>query len=656
MKEQRWIYVINLLMFLPSLILSKANDLKKIVFPLKGPYFWSIVCLVILIRLALTSDLAVQMIYSPHDDGLYVSRAYHLLLGKAMGPYDARLFVKLPGLSLWLAGIRFLGIPYLFSINFLYILAGVYFIAALVRHSDFNKLLLLGAFVIYLFNPVTLDHQWFRVLREPLSTSLLILMLSAMIFVLGGIRERRLPFAHGIVFSVFFGFALLVREDDRLLYVALFLFFIIFIWQARKHYGFRPAASGMKIAIMLALPLMAAYVGNATTRSFIAKHYGAPLLYDFGEGEFPRLIAAMRSVVSKKDNRHVMITQESLGKLRQVVPRLVPLIDRLPPPSPNSYSCQRFKVCSEWTNGWMLFWIKDAAFQAGLTPDLPQAQEFFRQARLDIEKACRGGRLQCRNRGTGLFPPFELRWTRAYVHEWRGIMKMMMQAGFQIPGQPPSTYPVDVEYGRMYQMVTMTHHYDTLLQFSNQDEAWKNYSQNLYLSLRYWLRYPDVAATKDFGPNAGGDQLGALTHYQRHGQHEGRIWQYKKASENLASLYKKPIAAWRRPIVHIYQQYGIILELLGLLAFVGRLMLWRNLPPSPFLWTAILFAAFTVFRLAALSYVSVYMGGLDGRLFFSTYVVALLIAPFLISEAIKAIRTRLKYHKEIRDCAYETPH
>lgn len=624
------------LMFLPSLILSKANAVKKIVFPLKGPYFWAIICLVILIRLALTSDLAVQMRYNPHDDGLYVSRAYHLLLGEAMGPYDAHLLVKFPGFSFWLAGIRFLGIPYMFSINFLYILAGVYFIAALLRHGDFNKLLLLGGFTLYLFNPVTLDPQWCLVLREPLSISLLILMLSAMIFMLSGIRERRVLFLHGILFSAIFGFALLVREEDRLLSMFLLvLFYIVLIWQARTYYGLRTAASWVTIAGLIALPLISAYVSNTATRAFIVKHYGLPIQHDFGEGEFPRLIAAMRSVVSKKDNRLVMITQESLGKLRHVVPRLVPLIDRLPPPGPNSFSCKRFNVCDEWTNGYMPFWIKGAAFQAGLTPDLSRAQEFFRQARLDIEKACQDGRLQCRNRGTGLIPPFELRWTRAYVHEWRGIMKMMMQPGFQIPDEPP--VPVNVEFGRVYQVVTMTHHYDTLLQVSNQDKAWKNYPQNLQLGLWYWLRYPDVAASKGFGPNAGGDQLGALTHYQRHGQREGRIWQYKKASE-----YKNPIAAWRRPIVHFYQRYGIILELLALLAFVGRLMLWRNVPPSPFLLTAILFAALTVFRLAALSYVSVYMGGLDERLFFSTYVGALLIAPFLVAEAIKAMRIRLK--------------
>ena len=641
--------------FLRSLTVRKVKDVKRSVYPFRVSYFWGIVCFVILFRLALSADLAVQMVYSPHDDSLYVFRAYHMLLGQGMGPYDARLFVKLPGLSLFLAGIRFLGLPYLFSIDLLYIIAGVYFIAALLRYGGFSKILLLGVFALYIFNPVTLDHQWFRVLREPLSVCLLILILSAIIFILGGIRERRIPLVHGIFFSLTFGFALLVREEDRLLYAALFLFYLIFIWQAIKHYALGTAGSYLKIGIMIALPLISSHGSNAMTRSFVAKHYGAPLLYDFGEGEFPRLIAAMRSVASKKDNRHVMITQEALGKLRQAVPTLVPVIDRLPPPSPNSYSCQRFKVCSEWTNGWMLFWIKDAAFQAGVTPDLAKAQEYFRNARLDIEKACQDGRLQCRNRGNGLLPTFELRWTRAYLREWMGIIRMIIQPGFQMPAQPPSTYPLDVEYGRMYQMVTMTHHYDTFLQESNQDEAWKNYSRDLYLSLRYWLRYPDVAGSKDFGPNVRGDQLGALTHYQKHGRHEGRIWQ-EKGTSGLASRYKNPIAACRQYIVQFYQRYTIILELLGLLAFLGRLTLWRILPFSSFLWTAILFTAFTGVRVAALAYVSVYMGGLDGRLLFSTYVVSLVMAPLLVTEAIKAILIWLRNHNKFRDFSYETPH
>jgi len=605
-----------------------------------GALFWIMAGFLVLLKLALTSDLAVQMIYSPHDDGLYVSRAYHLLLGEAFGPYDARLLVKVPGISLWLAANRTLGIPYLLSINLFYIVAGIYFIAALRRTGYDNKALLLGVFVLYLFNPVTLDHQWFRVMREPLSIILLVFLLGAMVFILSDIRDRRIPFTHIFISSVVFAFALLVREEDRLLYGLLIFFYAVLFWTAKRHRDPRTNAWWVGIAFTIALPIIAANTADAMMRFYVAKHYGAPVVYDFGDGEFPRLIAAMRSVESKKDNRHVMITQEALGKLREAAPRLVPVIDRLPKPGPDSYSCQRFRVCSEWTNGWMLFWIKDAAYQAGLTPDSVTAQTYFRDARIDIEQACTQGQLSCRDKGQGLLPRFELRWTRAYVYEAIGVVKMMFMPGIGLAGKPPLIYPVDVDYGRIYQAVTMTPYYDSALQMGNQADAWKNYSQDLNLSLKYWLRYPDVASTRDFGPNAGGDKLGALIHYQRHGQYEGRIWEEKKKiTEDSPYHYRNPLAAWRPIILKLFEKGGLALEFLGVFALVARLMMSGRAPLGPFLWVASSFFAFTLLRVAALSYVSVYMGAVDVRLFFSTYVVLLLFAPLLVFDAARTFRS-----------------
>src|SRR5437870_3900971 len=82
-------------------------------------FLWVACGWLILIKLALVSDLAVLMVFSPHDDQLYVSRAYHLLKDGTYGPYDSRLLVKLPGLSLLLAAVRRLGIPYLIFLNLL---------------------------------------------------------------------------------------------------------------------------------------------------------------------------------------------------------------------------------------------------------------------------------------------------------------------------------------------------------------------------------------------------------------------------------------------------------------------------------------------------------------------------------------------------------
>jgi len=72
-------------------------------------WFW--VTVFVLLKLFLLSGSAVQMVYSLHDDELYVSRAFHLLMDGRLGPYDSRLLEKLPGISLWLAGNRLLGIP-----------------------------------------------------------------------------------------------------------------------------------------------------------------------------------------------------------------------------------------------------------------------------------------------------------------------------------------------------------------------------------------------------------------------------------------------------------------------------------------------------------------------------------------------------------------
>lgn len=82
--------------------------------------------LLICLRLILMSDLWIWIIYAPHDDSLYVTRALHFLNGAGFGPYDSRVLAKLPGMSLWLAGLRSLGLPYLLGLNLLYVTAGLY--------------------------------------------------------------------------------------------------------------------------------------------------------------------------------------------------------------------------------------------------------------------------------------------------------------------------------------------------------------------------------------------------------------------------------------------------------------------------------------------------------------------------------------------------
>ncbi|HTP95515.1 MAG TPA: hypothetical protein VMK05_06670, partial [Burkholderiales bacterium] len=377
---------------------------------------------------------------------------------------------------------------------------------------------------------------------------------------------------HVLLIAAVTAFALLLREEDFLLYGLLLLFALALLRQLRAAGAplrGRVAAAAMVAAI---LPFACGYGANLVAREYVQAHYGVALIHDFGDGEFPALIAAMRSLESRKDNRFVMITQEALGRLRTEVPRLAPVIERLPRPGAGTYSCQRYGVCSEWANGWMLFWIKDAAFEAGLTPDARSAQEFFRLARIDIERACAEGRLQCRDKGRGVLPPFELRWTRAYLQEWSALVGMWLAPRPAILQEIKTRFEVDSVLARMFQIVTMTHQADTRLQAP--------------------------AATPLAQP-----------------------------------VIDTGLREWRAAIGAAYPVLGGAVELAAAAALVYLYRRRRGPLHGPFVATAVLFGLYTGLRLCALAYAAVYMGYYDPRMIFSSYVATLLICPALIAEA-----------------------
>jgi hypothetical protein len=611
-------------------------------------FLWVACGCLILIKLALVSDFAFQMILSPHDDGLYISRAYHLLADGTYGPYDARLLIKLPGLSLLLAAVRRLGIPYLIFLNLLYALAGLYMVEAL-RRCRLDHRLLMALFAVFLFNPLTLDQQWVRILRDDADTALLPLFFTAMIFIFQGVQRRQVAFFSCLLLSAVFTLGLLMREEAVLGYVPLLAFDAILVWQARSSGWMKTLSGRWGLALILILPLALATYGKSRARSFAAKHYGRPILHEMSEGEFPKLIASMRSA-SAQTNRLVMITQEALAKMRQAVPELVPVIDRLPPPGtgPDNYSYARFGISDEWTSGWLIFWIKDYAYDAGLTPDLVKAQDYFHEAQTAIDAACRDGRLTCREDGRGLLPPFHLKWSGAFFQELKGILVMtftpVFGPGMSIAAPPPPAYGVSVDYGRMFQFVTMTHNFDSLLQEKEKNAGWKDKPENDYLSLRYWLRYPDVAMTKDFGPQRPGPEWGAFVHYFRHGQYEGRIWR-ETDDAGAKPMYRNPLAVWRPGVLMAVARLNGLLWLMGGACAILRTWI-KKVERTPLFWVCVVFLAFVAVRSLALAYVSVYMGFVDVRLFFPSYTVGIMLSAALVIETIHLLRAARAPHTD----------
>lgn len=543
--------------------------------------FSLLVVVLVLLKCALISDLPLQISYAPHDDALYVERAWHLLSGGAYGAYDSRILVKYPGISIWLAGARELGMPFLISVNALYIGAGIYLLAGLLR-GGINRWIALSAFALCLFNPITHSIEWLRVIREPLDTGLFTLMVAAMAHTLIAVHQRRLPWIHLAVLSLTFAFSLFVREENRLLWGLLALFLAALSLEVA-----RAKQRGVLAVVIIAL-LVPAALGKGyefALRDFAERHYGLPILHEFGEGEFPRLLAAIRSVQSSKDNRLVMVSQETLRMLKKEVPAFAPVIDRLPEPGVGTLSCQLQGVCTEWSNGWMPFWIKDEAFRAGLTPNLAAAQEYYRKVRLGIELACSDGRLKCAGKGEGFLPPLELRWTRAFVAEGWGLAKLALAPGVNPVLEAPAVYDVPLDLGRMYQAVTMTPHFDTQAQVA----------------------------------------LG---------------------SRSAVPDYANPTAARARAAISSpYQIFAALLLALAFAALAIRLWIADLAPLGPIALLGLVVGFYSLLRLAAVTYVAVYLGPFTSRIVFSTYAVTVALALPFIGETIVAWRMSKKTSK-----------
>ncbi|MBI4403294.1 MAG: hypothetical protein HY537_03995 [Deltaproteobacteria bacterium] len=593
-------------------------------------YFWLFLGALLLLRLALSADLGFEVNSRAHDDGLYTTRAFHYLNGNGFGPYSSMVLFKLPGLSFWIAWVRMLGIPYLFASYLLFFGAGFFLVSAL-RKLKLPTALVAIVFIALVFNPVTFEWEWFRIKREPLAISLSILIFSSMLFILDAFDRKQYSPLSILLLSGAFSLEVLCREDEKILMGTMVVFNAILclklFWQRHEHDNRRL----IQVLLTIFVPWLVLGTSQWGARRFVNKHYGLPILHELSEGGFPGLIAAMRSVTTTKQNRHVMIPNEALQRIKGAVPILVPVISKLPPPSRDSYSCERFGVCSEWTNGWLPFWIKDAAYTAGVTPNLTEAQSFFYKAAAEIRRCCQEGKLICHESGAGLLPPFQWRWFAAFLEEWRTTFSLMYQGGIRIQEKPPR-YWDEIDYSRKLQFSTMTHHVDTLTsELKTEKQAWENYSPSLHASLRYWLRYPDIATDKQFGVEAGAS--GSEKHFLTVGKEENRVWQIPNSS---IPILQNPLASWRPWSVKVYRFLDKWVLIGGITWFIVHFwyLLWARSCPSPIQWAGFIFFSSMLLRSVVMAYVSVYMGSLDARLFFSTYVLWVVFGIYFTYEAL----------------------
>ena len=591
-----------------------------------------------LIKLILVSDLAPRIEHQPHDAFLYVKRAYMLLTDGSFGPYDSKTLVKLPGISYLLAFFRFLGIPLFLAHNVLLILSGVY-VATGMRLNGISRWVALLSFSFIIFHPFTEWFCWIVVMREPINMICHYLLFGALLRIFHCIVNEKFCLHHSLLLAASFAFAILTREENVILFAFLGLAFVSSLFLGWRMDKLKIPPVRLQLVMLLFVPLVVWYASDSLARRHIQKHYGLPLLHEFSEGEYPPFIAAIRSVGNDRNNRLISISQEQLQKISKAVPMLKPLIDAMPKPGPGSWSDKVFGIKDEFANGWIFFWIHDTAYRAGLFHTLLEAQDFYRNGRLAIEKACSEGKLDCVPDGSMLLPGFKPSWIKVMIGEIPYAIKSTFAPtvwGVKYFG-PYFDCTLGNDIGLIYQAVTMTSHYREKLPEKSNDD--------LSNALRYWMRYPDVARSP-YGPNhTWAEGSGALAHYLAFGKKEGRSWNdlYNQDIHRLGYFTTLDEARAKKTDVYsaIYP-YGVGLAVLSILVFA---LLFKQSSRRPVALLGFVAVMYTLIKIAALLYISVPMGRLEQRMFANMSVILCTFSPAMVNEAWLLVKMKIKRNK-----------
>lgn len=599
----------------------------------KWPVFWFVVATLVVVRMIMVSDINSPIIHGPHDASLYVTRAFHLLINGDFGSYDSRTLIKAPGISLWIAWIRCLGIPYILSINLLHIFSTLYLITAL-RRTGAGPITLLATFSLLLFNTVVFGNEWFAIGREPLDLSILTMLVAGMIFFVANLRSSGTLWSHGLIIASSFTFLLLLREENVLLWSFLLVLTGLSLWQARlngklirwKH----------PLIVMGFMTAMTAGVSQLGTMYMISRMYGLPLVNDFSTGEFPKFISALRSASGLQTNPYVSISQKGLAQVAQAVPLAARLVAKMPPPDGlGSYSDKRWGVSTERPNSHMFMMIKDVAYIARLTPTLPAAQEYFKRARYDIERACQDGRLKCTPSGEGLFPPLRPEWMPLMGKEMLNIVKMMAALPNDVTRGPYPPVIHLLEFDVAKSGLSFPVLQDNAIvgeQALDLGRQFQIVAQTSFDSVQQWRLTPSRVNET---PWAGKEELYA-----------DQINWLRYATYNKTSVYRSPLGGWRHKLVK-FSWVSSMFVLLSTVAVIVHVFTTKVRDFNPVLLVVLAFFGFIAFKIVALGYISVHMGALDHRLFYSTHLIVMALAPSLLFELFAGRFSKLQVDKDL---------
>jgi hypothetical protein len=349
----------------------------------------------VVVRLVLSADRDILALNAPNDDYWYIRSAMRWIFG---GPYNHMAFVNPPLYSIWLKGVSLLGIPARLAIDVLWIIACAYLGVAVARLC---RRVWPGIF-LYLFlcfHPYSI-LLFDRALPETLLTVL-------MTFTMGGLIEawnlrkatnswRRLVAI--AIASVSFAAAYHTRREGVAMLAPML---VLLAWSAYHWQAWWTSQRRPRMAYpLIVLPLISALALGILLAGTNYVAWGVFARYEFIADDYVRAVNDLNAIdPGGPTPRQVTVTALTRAKAYAVSPTFSELKGFFEGPQGQSVAASTAKssgVPGEISNGWIYWFLRDAAASVGWHSDARTAGKKYAAMAEELEKAFADGRLQKR--------------------------------------------------------------------------------------------------------------------------------------------------------------------------------------------------------------------------------------------------------------------
>lgn len=335
-----------------------------------------------------------------YDDSLFINHAINIANGGWLGGYNQLTLAKGPMYSVFLAINYFLGLPVTLAHSLLFLFAVYFFIFAISKFIK-NKYFLSLIFVVTLFNPAVIP---FRVIRDYITGSLVMIMLSCIIMSIYALPSMKKRSWFSVCSGFVFGLLWLTREDVIWLVPGIIIFYMVIckkIWCI----DFRIKS----IISFLGMFLIGFLFVNTSIQIVNKIKYGQFITVDFKEHNFEAALNSLQSVRVGNVVPFVPVPGKVRNQIYQVSSSFTELKSYLESDtgfnSKNSDGCKIYPdSCGDYAGGWFMWAFRDAVAHNGHYKTAEDASSFYRKMAHEIKAACFQKKLICATTIIPFFP------------------------------------------------------------------------------------------------------------------------------------------------------------------------------------------------------------------------------------------------------------